>query len=211
MKKIKTVMLLIFCMVTISACGSGTETDYAAAIMVNDQVYYWSVQAIPAEIDESAILGYTKFYTDTFPKKNGETNFNRELGMPYAKVEEGIAVLYQNEWYMCYPKDAFKKETVIKFYEEPTKEGREPEVAATIELTDEQIRTVKNILEGAKEWDDDYAVDREAYYFNGEITFPDSEYIYYFTDEYNLIYYDHWFAEIHQDDMELIMGLGTKQ
>lgn len=60
-----------------------------------------------------------------------------------------------------------------------------------------QIRTVKNILEGAKEWDDDYAVDCEAYYFNGEIIFPDSEFIYYFTDEYNLIYYDHWFAEIH--------------
>lgn len=211
MKRIKMAMLLICGILTLSACGSGTETDYAAAIMVNDQIYYKSVQAIPAEIDESAILGYTKSYTDTFPKKNGETNFNRELGMAYAKVEGGIAVLYQNEWYMCYPKDACKKETVIKFYEEPTKEGRKPEVAATIELTDEQIQTVKNILEGAKEWDDDYAVDREAYYFDGEIIFPDSEYVYYFTNEYNLIYYDHWFAEIHQDDMELIMGFGTKQ
>lgn len=195
-------------------CYEETEKQnpigYPAAIMVNDQIYYWSVQAMPAEIDESAVLGYTKSYTDTFPKKNGETNFNRELGMPYAKVEEGIAVLYQNEWYMCYPKDAYKKETVIKFYEEPTKEGREPEVVATIELTEEQIQTVKNILEGAKEWDDDYAVDREAYYFNGEIIFPDSEYIYY-TDEYNLIYYDHWFAEIHNEDMEYIMEYREKQ
>ena len=211
MKRIKMAMLLICGILTLSACGSGTETDYAAAIMVTDQIYYKSVQAIPAEIDESAILGYTKSYTDTFPKKNGETNFNRELCMAYAKVEEGIAVLYQNEWYLCYPKDAYKLETVIKFYEEPTKEGREPEVAATIELTDEQIQTVKNILEGAKEWDDDYAVDREAYYFDGEIIFPDSEYVYYFTDEYNLIYYDHWFAEIHSEDMDLIMGFRKSQ
>ena len=200
MKKFKIVMLLICCMVALSACGSGTETDYAAAIMVDDQIYYKSVQAVPAEIDDSAILGYTKYYTDTFPKKNGETNFNRELGMAYAKVEDGIAVLFENEWYMCYPKDAYKKETVIKFYEKPTKEGKEPEVAATIELTDEHIQKVKNILKGAKEWDDDYTVDREAYYFNGEIIFPDSEHIYYFTDEYNLIYYDHWFTEIHSED-----------
>ena len=211
MKKFKIVMLLICCIVVLSACGSGTETDYAAAIMVNDQIYYLSVQAVPAEIDDSAILGYTKYYTDTFPKKNGETNFNRELGMAYAKVEDGISVLYENEWYICYPEDAYEKEAVIRFYEEPTKEGKEPEVAVTVELTDEQIRTVKNILEGAKEWDDDYAVDREAYYFNGEIIFPDSEYIYYFTDEYNLFYYDHWFAEIHSEDMDLIMGFRKSQ
>ena len=106
MKKFKIVMLLICSIAALSACTSGTETDYAAAIMVNDQIYYKSVQAVPAEIDDSAILGYTKYYTDTFPKKNGETNFNRELGMAYAKVEGGIAVLFENEWYMCYPKDA---------------------------------------------------------------------------------------------------------
>ena len=211
MKKVTMVMLMICCMVALSACGSRTETDYAAAIMVDDQIYYKSAQAVLAEIDDSAILGYTKYYTDTFPKKNGETNFNRELGMAYAKVEDGIAVLFENEWYMCYPKDAYKKETVIKFYEKPTKEGKEPEVAATIELTDEHIQKVKNILEGAKEWDDDYAVDREAYYFNGEIIFPDSEHIYYFTDEYNLIYYDHWFAEIHSEDMDYIMGFRKSQ
>ena len=197
MKKVIMVMLVFCCVAAFAACTSGVETDYAAAIMVNDQIYYKSVEAVTAEIDDSAILGYTKYYTDTFPKKNEETNFNRELGMAYAKVEDGIAVLFENEWYMCYPKDAYKKETVIKFYEKATKEGKEPEVAATIELTDEHIQKVKNILEGAKEWDDDYAVDRE--------------HIYYFTDEYNLIYYDHWFAEIHSEDMDYIMGFRKSQ
>ena len=109
MRKTIMVMILICCMTALLACGSSTETDYAAAIKVNDQIYYKSVEAVTAEIDDSAILGYTKYYTDTFPKKNGETNFNRELGMAYAKVEGGIAVLFQNEWYMCYPKDAYEK------------------------------------------------------------------------------------------------------
>ena len=108
MKKVIMVMLVFCCVAAFAACTSGVETDYAAAIMVNDQIYYKSVEAVTAEIDDSAILGYTKYYTDTFPKKNGETNFNRELGMPYAKVEGGIAVLFQNEWYMCYPKDVKK-------------------------------------------------------------------------------------------------------
>ena len=36
-------------------------------------------------------------------EKHGETNFHRELGMPYARVEGGIAVFMDNEWYLCYP------------------------------------------------------------------------------------------------------------
>lgn len=84
---------------------SKTETvnstaDYPASIMVNDKIYLLG-QAIPAEVDDSAIIGYTTSYTDKFPLQNGETNFNRELNMPYAKVEGGIAVLYENEWYLC--------------------------------------------------------------------------------------------------------------
>lgn len=59
---------------------------------------------MPGEVDNSAIIGYTSSYTDAFPEKDGETDFNREIGMPYAKVEEGIAVLYENEWHLCTPK-----------------------------------------------------------------------------------------------------------
>ena len=77
--------------------------DYPAAIMVNDTVYLVEGNPMPAEVDESAIIGYTESYTDTFPENNGETNFNPELGMPYAQVEGGIAVLYKNEWYLGTP------------------------------------------------------------------------------------------------------------
>lgn len=79
------------------------KADYPAAIMVNDTVYYLESEIV-AEVDESAILGYTDSYTDNMPQKNGETNFSRELNMPYAKVEGGIAVLYHNEWVLCLAK-----------------------------------------------------------------------------------------------------------
>lgn len=125
-----TVLLLSICMIFILvACDSKTApeknsvpptedtsstpsneviastTDYPAAIMVNDAIYLYSFEPIFGEVDESAIIGYTTSYTDTFPEKNGETNFNRELDMAYAEVEDGIAVLYENEWHLCTPKD----------------------------------------------------------------------------------------------------------
>lgn len=78
------------------------KADYPAAIMVDKVLYYLSAE-IPAEIDESAIIGYTNSYTDEMPARSGETNFNRELNMPYAKVEGGIAVLHNNEWVLCLP------------------------------------------------------------------------------------------------------------
>lgn len=83
--------------------GLSVNADYPAAIMVNDVIYYLSHE-MPVEIDESAIIGYTISYTDVMPRSNGETNFNRELNMPIAKVEKGIAVLYNNEWVLCFPK-----------------------------------------------------------------------------------------------------------
>ncbi len=85
------------------ARDNAPAADYPAAIMAEDTIYYKADEPMPAEVDESAILGYTDSYTDAFPEKNGETNFNRELGMPYAKVQGGLAVLYENEWYLCAP------------------------------------------------------------------------------------------------------------
>jgi len=107
-----TVNLIILCLLLCAGCASqekedglmvGVETDYAAAIMAEGEIYLKTTEPIPAEIDESAIIGYTEYYTDTFPERDGETNFNRSLGMAYARVEGGIAVLYEGEWYLCVP------------------------------------------------------------------------------------------------------------
>jgi len=76
--------------------GGGYEKD--------NIIYYMEAEPMPAEVDESAIIGYTNSYTSEMPKQNGETNFNRELNVPYAEVEDGIAILYNNEWYLCLPR-----------------------------------------------------------------------------------------------------------
>lgn len=83
------------------AVASSSAGDYPAAIRVAGRVYHL-YQPMPAEIDPSAILGETTSYTDTWPSEDGQTNFSRTLGLPYAQVEGGIAVLYENEWWFCY-------------------------------------------------------------------------------------------------------------
>ena len=89
-------------MIIVTGCNKDVETMYQLGIMVDGIFYEKSAQPMPAEVDESAIIGYVKSYTDTLPKKDGETNISKDLiDAPYAKVEGGIAVLYQNEWYLC--------------------------------------------------------------------------------------------------------------
>ena len=104
MQKMKTLVLLLFCVLSICGCGKETETMYLLGIMVDGVFYEKSYEAMPAEVDESAIIGYIESYTDTFPDENGETNISKDLiGAPYARVEGGLAILYNHEWYLCSP------------------------------------------------------------------------------------------------------------
>lgn len=222
MKRIlATLLCLIICTAALCGCSEllkGVETDYPAAIMVEGEVYLKSGSPMPAEVDPSAIIGYTDSYTDTFPKKDGETNFNRELDMPYARVEGGIAVLYENEWYLCTPmnEDAKPVENnkvygTAVFYDGPVKEAQASKKSITVghsvELTQEQADKLKAVVDNVDEWTDDHMVDRLAYWFNGHFELADREFEYYFTYQYNVIYYDHYFAEIPEDDMRFIMEL----
>lgn len=93
------VLLLVGC------AAAGETADYPAAIMVDDVVYHLTTEILSEEIGQDEIIGYTESYTDTFPENNYETNFNRELGMPVAKAEGGIAVFYEEEWHYCAPRD----------------------------------------------------------------------------------------------------------
>lgn len=71
--------------------------DYPAMIMVDDTLYYLEYQAVDS-VKSSSIIGYTSSYTDSEPSKDGETNFSRTLGLPYARTEDGIAVKYNGQW-----------------------------------------------------------------------------------------------------------------
>ena len=102
MKKYISIILSALFILSLVGCNKDVETMYQLGIMVDGIFYEKSAQPMPAEVDESAIIGYVKSYTDTFPKNDGETNISKDLiNAPYAKVEGGIAVLYQNEWYLC--------------------------------------------------------------------------------------------------------------
>jgi len=103
MKKFNILFVLI-CVLGLAGCNKGVETMYIEGIVVNGIFYDISHQPMPAEVDDSAIIGYIESYTDTVPKKDGETNISKDLiGAPYAEVEGGIALLYKNEWYLCSP------------------------------------------------------------------------------------------------------------
>ena len=97
-------LLTLICGFGLLGCNKGVETMYVEGIVVNGIFYDISHQPMPAEVDDSAIIGYIESYTDTVPKKDGETNISKDLiGAPYAEVEDGIALLYKNEWYLCSP------------------------------------------------------------------------------------------------------------
>lgn len=97
----------------------------------------------------------------------------------------------------------------IKFYSEPAKQFTAPVSADSVKLTKEQKKEIKSILDNVEVWVDDYLVDRVVYYFDGEFKLSDSEFVYYFSYEYNLIYYDHYFAEIAKEEMQFIKDLNT--
>ena len=102
MKKYISMLLSILCILAFVGCSKDKETMYMQGILVDGVFYEKSYQPMPAEVDESAIIGYIKSYSDTVPTKDGETNISKALiDSPYAKVEGGIAILYENEWYLC--------------------------------------------------------------------------------------------------------------
>ena len=104
MKKLIAFVLALTCMLGLAGCNKGTDTMYQLGIVVDGVFYEQSSLPMPAEVEESAIIGFVKSYTDTFPEKDGETNISKDLiDAPYAKVEGVIALLYRNEWYLCTP------------------------------------------------------------------------------------------------------------
>ena len=69
MKKYISILVSILCVLSFVGCGEGKETMYLQGILVDGVFYEKSYQSMPAEVDESAIIGYVESYTDTIPKK----------------------------------------------------------------------------------------------------------------------------------------------
>ena len=107
----KRLFCIICCILLLSGCAAGkaeqnvtaSSGDYPAAIMAEGELWYLTEGDVPGEVADEAIEGET-VYTDAMPEKDGEANFSRDP-VPYAKVEEGIAVLVDNEWRLCLTKE----------------------------------------------------------------------------------------------------------
>lgn len=113
MKKWMLFVLTLVFLFAMAGCNKGTDTMYRLGIMV-DGIFYEKSHAMPAEIEESAVIGYVAFYTDAFPTREKETNISKDLiGAPVARVEDGIAILYQNEWYLCKADATEEKDKLI--------------------------------------------------------------------------------------------------
>lgn len=102
MKRLIAFILALVCVLGLVGCNKDTDTMYQLGIVVDGVFYEKPHQPSPMEVDESVIIGYVESYTDTFPEKNGETNISKDMiGESFAKVEGGIAILFQNEWWLC--------------------------------------------------------------------------------------------------------------
>lgn len=97
----------------------------------------------------------------------------------------------------------------ITFYSGPTHEELQPEIAAAVDLNRAQAKELQKALSAADNWVDDRMVNRMAYYFDGEFRFSDEDTVYYFTYEHNVVYYDHYFADVGAQAMEYIKELGN--
>ncbi len=99
MKKWIAATLCLALVFLLASCGNPKSGDCPATIMVNGTNYYSTGNAVPVEVDESAIQYTTSYAEDGVPKKDGEANFNRDTGNPYAVLEGGmVVVLIDNEW-----------------------------------------------------------------------------------------------------------------
>ena len=74
-------------------------SNYFATIMVNGTNFYSTNNAVAVEVDDSVIQYTTSYAENGVPKKDGEANFNKDTGTPYAILEDGmVVVLIDNEW-----------------------------------------------------------------------------------------------------------------
>ena len=69
------------------------------SIMYEGILYRTTGKAIPAEVDESAIVGEIGSVVplSQLPTKDGEANFGK-IGDPYARTIDGLLVIMNNEW-----------------------------------------------------------------------------------------------------------------
>ena len=76
-----------------------TPNAMVPSIMYEGSLYRTTGKAIPAEVDESAIVGEISSVVplSQLPTKDGEANFG-QISDPYAITSDGLLVIMNHEW-----------------------------------------------------------------------------------------------------------------
>ena len=84
-----------------------TPNAMVPSIMYEGSLYRTTGKAIPAEVDESAIVGEISSVVplSQLPTKDGEANFG-QIGDPYAITSDGLLVIIGHEWVKFEPSAA---------------------------------------------------------------------------------------------------------
>ena len=86
------------------------DTDSAydnnrAAVTIDGEVYYVVGDPIYFESEEIESMTFLEHAVPYIESKPEAGYYDPDLEMKYAKVDEGIVVLYMTEWYLCVPAD----------------------------------------------------------------------------------------------------------
>ena len=105
MKRFVSILLFTLIIVGIVGCGKKEQTVPVTPNAMVPSIIYEGIRyrttgkEIPAEVDESAIVGRISSVVplSQLPTKEGEANFG-EIGDPYALTSDGLLVLMNNDW-----------------------------------------------------------------------------------------------------------------
>ena len=111
-KWISFILILVF-VLTLMGCGANNQVAPDApnamvpSIMYEGSLYRTTGKVIPAEVDESAIVGELSSVVplSQLPTKDGEANFG-QIGDPYAITSDGLLVIMGHEWVKFEPSAA---------------------------------------------------------------------------------------------------------
>ena len=120
MKKYSSIILSILCILILAGCSKkeqivpDTPNAMVPSIIYQGSLYRTTGKQIPAEVDESAIVGEISSVVplNQLPTKEGEANFG-EIGDQYAITSDGLLVKMNNEWTLFELPDIEVEETII--------------------------------------------------------------------------------------------------
>ena len=119
MKKYSSIILSILCILILAGCSKkeqivpDTPNAMVPSIIYQGSLYRTTGKQIPAEVDESAIVGEISSVVplNQLPTKEGEANFGK-IGDQYAITSDGLLVKMNNEWTLFELSDIEVEETI---------------------------------------------------------------------------------------------------